>query len=91
MKRISLFLKRQACRKRAGTVIVTHAGAKALVVLELMIRMHRAAQEKFDLAFEPEVVLLEGLSASRNVAARAWPRLTRGKGEDIRLLPEGPA
>ena len=41
-----------------ANVIVNRGGAKASEVLDLMIRMYRAVQEKFGVALEPEVVLV---------------------------------
>ena len=53
-----------------ANVIVNRGGAKAAEVLELMIRMHRAVQEKFDLALEPELVLVGDLRESWEEAVR---------------------
>jgi UDP-N-acetylmuramate dehydrogenase len=46
-----------------ANVIVNRGGAKAAEVLELMVTIHRAVKERFDLSLEPELVLVGDLRA----------------------------
>ncbi len=59
----------QVSRTHAN-VIVNRGGARAADVLELMLRMRRAVQEKFDVALNPEVVLVGELRERWDEAVR---------------------